>query len=34
VLCSTWTDDGSTVSICGCDKQVKMWPLGGIKDEA
>lgn len=28
VLCSTWKDDGTTVFSGGCDKQVKMWPLG------
>ncbi|KAK2986921.1 hypothetical protein RJ640_009064 [Escallonia rubra] len=28
-LCSTWKDDGTTVFSGGCDKQVKMWPLGG-----
>ncbi|XP_034217860.1 protein RAE1-like isoform X2 [Prunus dulcis] len=29
VLCSTWKEDGTTVFSGGCDKQVKMWPLGG-----
>nr|GEW50787.1 hypothetical protein [Tanacetum cinerariifolium] len=29
VLCSAWKDDGSTVFSGGCDKQVKMWQLGG-----
>ncbi|KAK9166512.1 hypothetical protein Scep_001703 [Stephania cephalantha] len=29
VLCSAWKDDGTTVFSGGCDKQVKMWPLGG-----
>ncbi|XP_021813386.1 protein RAE1-like isoform X2 [Prunus avium] len=29
VLCSTWKEDGTTVFSGGCDKQVKMWALGG-----
>ena len=29
VLCSACKDNGSTVFGGGCDKQVKMWPLGG-----
>ncbi|RZC64484.1 hypothetical protein C5167_008169 [Papaver somniferum] len=27
VLCASWKDDGMTVFLEGCDKQVKIWPL-------
>ncbi|RZC48823.1 hypothetical protein C5167_017255 [Papaver somniferum] len=27
VLCLSWKDDGMTVFLEGCDKQVKIWPL-------
>ncbi|KAL8136506.1 hypothetical protein V2J09_002507 [Rumex salicifolius] len=29
VLCCSWKDDGTAVFSGGCDKQAKMWQLGG-----